>query len=263
MAENDIGMSREDVIFGRNPVMEAIRSGRTVDKVFVVAGSVTGSAKAIIAKCKDRKIPVKEVPQTKLDFMCGGGNHQGIAATVSEYSYSSVDDILSEAEKRGEKPFVILCDGIEDPHNLGAIIRTAECVGAHGVIIPERRSASLTATVAKASSGALEYVKVARVTNLASTMEHLKEKGVWFYAADMDGESWCGTDLSGAVCLVIGSEGEGVGRLVKEKCDGVISLPMKGKINSLNASVAAGVAMYEAARQRAGIKAINIEGKNK
>lgn len=250
------------IIFGRNPVMEAVRSGRTIDKVYVASGNIVGATKAIIAKCRDKKIPIKEVPLQKLDFMCGkGNNHQGVAATVSEYSYCSVEDILAVAEEKGEAPFVIICDGIEDPHNLGAIIRTAECCGAHGIIIPERRSASLTATVAKSSSGALEYMKVARVVNLVSAIEKLKEAGVWIYAADMDGEPWCKTNLGGAFGLVIGSEGEGVGRLVKEKCDGVVSLPMKGHINSLNASVAAGIVMYEVARQRDKINAVNFGGK--
>lgn len=262
MEEKNAPKMREDIIFGRNPVMEAVRSGRTIDKVFVVPGNISGSTKAIIAKCREKKIVIKEVPQTKLDFMCGGGNHQGVAATVSEYGYSSVEDILALAEEKGEPPFIIIGDGIEDPHNLGAIIRTCECCGAHGVIIPERRSASLTATVAKSASGALEYVKVARVVNLVSTIEKLKDKGVWIYAADMDGANWCEGNLTGAIGLVIGSEGEGVGRLVKEKCDGVLSLPMMGKINSLNASVAAGVLMYEITRQRQGMKAC-MSGGNK
>ncbi len=250
------------VIFGRNPVMEAVRSGRTIDKVFVATGSAVGGTKAIIAKCRDKKIPIKEVPMQKLDFMCGkGNNHQGIAAMISEYGYSSIEDILAVAKEKGEPPFVIICDGIEDPHNLGAIIRTAECCGAHGVIIPERRSASLTATVAKSASGALEYMKVARVVNLVSAIEKLKSEGVWIYAADMDGDTWCETNLSGAFGLVIGSEGEGVGRLVKEKCDGVVSLPMKGHINSLNASVAAGIVMYEVTRQRDKINSVNFGGR--
>ncbi len=257
MENNGNKTVREDLIFGRNPVMEAVRSGRTIDKVYVATGNISGSTKAIIAKCREKKIVIKEVPSTKLDFMCGGGNHQGVAATVTEIGYSTVDEILKTAEENGEAPFIIIGDGIEDPHNLGAIIRTAECCGAHGVIIPERRSASLTATVAKTASGALEYVKVARVVNLVSTIEMLKEKGIWIYAADMDGEVWCEANLSGSFGLVIGSEGQGVGRLVKEKCDGVLSLPMMGKINSLNASVAAGVLMYEVTRQRNGIKAIS------
>lgn len=244
-----------EIIFGRNPVMEALRSGRTIDKIYVAVGAATGSTKAILAKCREKKIVIKEVPPTKLDFLCGKGNHQGIAAAVSEYGYSDVKSMLDAAAEQGVPPFLIFCDGIEDPHNLGAILRTAECVGAHGVILPERHSASLTATVAKAACGALEYVKVARVTNLVATMRELKEAGLWFYAADMDGETWCQTDLKGAVGLVIGSEGNGVSRLVKDTCDGVISLPMSGKINSLNASVAAGVLLYEIARQRSDIQA--------
>lgn len=253
--------NNESVIFGRNPVMEAVRAGRTIDKLYITAGA-GGSVNAIIAKCRERKIPIKEVPTSKLDFMCGGGNHQGIAATIASYEYVTVDDLLATAKASGEKPFFILCDEIEDPHNLGAIIRTAACVGAQGVILPERRSASLSPTVAKAACGGLEYVKVARVVNLVAAIKKLKDAGVWLYAADMDGESWCGADLDCPICLVIGSEGNGIGRLIKEECDGVLSLPMQGNINSLNASVAAGVLMYEVKRQRAAITAIN-NGRNK
>lgn len=252
--------TNDNVIFGRNPVMEALRAGRTIDKVFVTAHA-GGSVQAILAKCREKKIPVKEVPAAKLDFLCGGGNHQGVAATVASYGYVPVEALLDAAKERGEAPFLILCDGIEDPHNLGAILRTAACVGAHGVILPERRSASLSPTVAKAACGGLEYVKVARVTNLAATMKKLKEAGVWLYAADMDGDTWCEVDLDRPLCLVIGSEGNGVGRLVREECDGVLSLPMQGNINSLNASVAAGILLYEAKRQRAAIRAIN-NGRN-
>ena len=266
-AKDEIALINEDnnnnfcadngLIFGRNPVIEALRSGREIDKLYISSGGAGGTVKAIIAKCRERKIPIKEVPAQKLDFMCGKGNHQGVAISVCEYGYSSVDDLLKVAEERGEKPFIVICDGIEDPHNLGAIIRTVECCGAHGVIIPERRSASLSPAVTRSASGALEYVKVARVTNLVSAIEKLKEAGLWIYAADMDGECWCGTDLNCSIGIVIGSEGAGVGRLVKEKCDAVLSLPMKGKINSLNASVAAGVILYEAARQRGGISAFS------
>ena len=246
----------QNIIVGRNAVMEALRSGREIDRLLVAHGSTSGSAQAIIAKCHQRGILIKEVSPTKLDFMCGNTAHQGIAVMVASHTYCEVDDIFKVAEERGEKPFIVICDEIEDPHNLGAIIRTAEACGVHGIIIPERRSASLNATVAKAASGALEYMQVARVTNLVSTIKLLKDKGLWIYGADMDGQSWCSTSLDGAIALVIGSEGNGVGKLVKENCDAIVSMPMLGKINSLNASVAAGVLMFEVVRQRGGIKAI-------
>ena len=209
----------------------------------------------IIAECKEKGVVIKEVDKKKLDFMCGQGNHQGVAAYAAVHEYSSVEDIFALAEERGEAPFIILCDELEDPHNLGAIIRTAETAGAHGVIIPKRRNASLTWAVGKASAGAVEYVPVARVGNLASTIDDLKKRGLWVYTADMDGQNWCETDFSGPVALVVGSEGNGVSRLIREKSDFVVSLPMKGKITSLNASVAAGILMYEVSRQRSGIKA--------
>lgn len=246
-----------DVIVGRNPVTEALRSGREIDKLLVAHGAAEGSVKAIIAKCRDRGILVKEVSPQKLDFMSGGASHQGVALIVAAHKYCSVDDILSYAEEKGEPPFVIICDGIEDPHNLGAIIRTAEASGVHGIIIPQRRSASLNAVVAKSAAGALEYMRVARVTNLSAEIDSLKEKGMWIYAADMDGDTWCTADMKGSCGLVIGSEGRGVSRLVKDKCDKTVSLPMLGNINSLNASVAAGILMYEIVRQRGGIKSIN------
>ena len=251
---NNPAISDENwVIAGRKAVLEALKSGREPDRLLVVKGHTGGATAPIIAKCSARNIPIKEVDSRKLDFMCDGANHQGVALVVAAYKYASVDDILSKAEEKGEKPFVIICDGIEDPHNLGAIIRTAEATGAHGVIIPERRSASLSPAAAKAACGALEYVPVARVKNLVNTIDALKEKGLWVYAADMDGSDWCRESYDGALALVIGSEGNGVGRLVKEHCDVVVSLPMRGKINSLNASVAAGVLMYEVARQRLNI----------
>ena len=247
---------RSDIIMGRNPVMEAVRSGREIDKLFVAKGATGGSVAAIIAKCSEKGIVIKEVPTQKLDFMCGGGNHQGVAVSVASREYSSVEDILNLAKERHEAPFIIICDNLEDPHNLGAIVRTAEATGVHGIIIPKRRSVTLSATVAKAACGALEYMKVAKVTNLISEIEKLKEQGVWIYGADMDGTSWCSQDYTGGVALIIGNEGKGIGRLVAEHCDVMISLPMKGEINSLNASVAAGVLMYEVSRQRSGIKAI-------
>ena len=246
-----------DVIVGRNPVTEALRSGREIDKLLIAHGSMNGSIRALVAKCRERGIPVKEVAPQKLDFMSGGASHQGVALIVASHDYCEVGDILSFAAEKGEPPFVIICDGIEDPHNLGAIIRTAEACGVHGIIIPKRRSASLNAVVAKASTGALEYMRVARVTNITACIEELKGQGLWIYAADMDGENWCSVDYKGASAFVIGSEGRGVSALVKKSCDVTVAMPMMGKINSLNASVAAGVLMYEAARQKQGIKAKN------
>jgi 23S rRNA (guanosine2251-2'-O)-methyltransferase len=248
---------RNDVIVGRNPVMEAIKSGRDADKLMVAHGAAIGSTKAIIAKCREKGILVKEVAPQKLDFLSGGAAHQGVALIVAAHKYCSVNDILDYAKEKQEPPFVVICDGIEDPHNLGAIIRSAEATGVHGIIIPERRSASVNAVVQKASAGACAYMKIARVTNISATLETLKQAGLWIYAADMDGETWCSADIGGAAGLVIGSEGRGISRLVKEKCDKIVSMPMNGQINSLNASVAAGVLMYEFARQRAGIKAFN------
>lgn len=251
------GQSRDnnDLIIGRNAILEALKSQRPIDTVLIARGERNGSISRILSQCKEKEIVVKEVDKKKLDFMCGQGNHQGVAAYVSAHEYSSIDEILHYAKERGEDPFIIICDELEDPHNLGAIIRTAETTGVHGVIIPKRRTATLTWAVGKASAGALEYVKVARVTNLASTIEDLRSKGAWVYTADMDGQNWCEVDYSGAVVLVIGSEGHGVSRLIKDKSDFRVSLPMQGHITSLNASVAAGILMYEVARQRRGIKA--------
>lgn len=240
----------EDKIIGRNPVLEAIRSGRSVDKILVKKGKYEGSIVPIIKKAKDAGIIVQEVDKVKLDTISEGENHQGIIAYVSAYEYVSVNDILDKAREKGEAPFVIICDKITDPHNLGAILRTANCVGAHGIIIPKRNSVGLNSVVAKTSAGAVEYTPVAKVTNIASTIDDLKKEGLWIAAADMDGEEMYKIDLKGSLALVIGSEGEGIGRLIKEKCDFIASIPMTGQINSLNASVAAGVLMYEAMRQR-------------
>ena len=255
MIKNDISQNNErenekDVIFGRNSVAEAIKSGRPLDSVMVARGDRSGSIPKIVADAKKAGIVIKEVDPKKLDFVCGHNNHQGIAAFGAVKEYSSVEDIFATAEERNEAPFIIICDEIEDPHNLGAIIRTAEAAGAHGVIIPKRRSASLSFTVAKTSAGAVEFMHVARVTNIPQTIDELKKRGVWVYCADMDGEPFYKSNLKGSIALVIGSEGNGVGRLVKEKCDVTLSMPMKGKINSLNASVAAGILMYEVSRQR-------------
>lgn len=239
-----------NIICGRNPVLEAVRSGREIDRLLIAHGISGGSVTAIIAKCKAKGVLIKEISPQKLDYYCGGANHQGVAVMLASQEYSTVDDIISLADSRNEKPFIIICDGLEDPHNLGAVIRTAEATGVHGVIIPERRSASLNATVAKAACGALEYVPVARVTNIASTIDMLKERGVWVFGADMDGEDYTKTDFDVPCAIVIGNEGKGIGTLTAKKCDKIISLPMLGKINSLNASVAAGILMYEAVRKR-------------
>lgn len=239
-----------NIICGRNPVLEAVRSGREIDRLLIAHGISGGSVTAIIAKCKAKGVLIKEISPQKLDYYCGGANHQGVAVMLASQEYSTVDDIISLADIRNEKPFIIICDGLEDPHNLGAVIRTAEATGVHGVIIPERRSASLNATVAKAACGALEYVPVARVTNIASTIDMLKDKGVWVFGADMDGEDYTKTDFDVPCAIVIGNEGRGIGTLTAKKCDKIISLPMLGKINSLNASVAAGILMYEAVRKR-------------
>ena len=245
----------EGVIAGRNAVAEALKSGRPVDSLYVARGERSGSLGVLVAKAKKLGVAVKEADPAKLDHLCAGAVHQGVVAVAAAKAYASLDDIFALAQSRGEQPFLILADGLEDPHNLGAVLRVAECAGAHGVVIPKRRSVGLTAAVGKASAGAVEYVPVARVTNLADTIDELKKRGVWVYAADMDGQSWCGTDYSGPAAVVIGSEGFGVGRLIREKADAVISLPMLGKINSLNASVACGIICYEIVRQRKGIQA--------
>ncbi len=245
----------KDIIAGRNPVMEAVKSQRAIETIMVSKGELSGSIKVIIALARENNIPIKEVDSRKLDAMCGGASHQGIVAVAAAKAYSTVEDMFKLAEEKGEPPFLIILDGIEDPHNLGAIIRTAECAGAHGIIIPMRRAVGLTYTVGKASAGAYEYMPVARVTNLAYLIDDLKEKGLWIYGADMNGENYCSVNLKGAAALVIGSEGRGLSRLVREKCDAVLSLPMCGKITSLNASVAAGVLMYEFTRQRLDLKA--------
>ena len=243
-------MENSNIICGRNPVLEALRSGREIDRLLVAHGTGGGSVTAIIAKCRAKGILIKEISPQKLDYYCGGANHQGVAVMFASQEYAAVEDMFALAETRGEKPFLIICDEIEDPHNLGAIIRTAEATGVHGVIIPERRSASLNATVAKAACGALEYVPVARVTNIANTIDALKQRGVWVFGADMDGDDYTRTDFDTPCALVIGNEGKGIGVLTAKKCDAVISLPMHGKINSLNASVAAGILMYEVVRSR-------------
>lgn len=248
--ENINNDKQSNIICGRNPVLEAVRSGREIDRLLVAHGVTGGSVTAIIAKCNQRGILIKEISPQKLDYYCGGANHQGVAVMFASQEYSSPEEILNYAKEKNEQPFIIVCDEIEDPHNLGAIIRTAEACGVHGIIIPKRRSASLNATVAKSASGALEYMKVARVTNIPNTIDFLKKEGVWVFGADMDGEDYSLVDFDIPCALVIGNEGKGIGTLTAKKCDRIVSLPMCGKINSLNASVAAGVLMYEALRKR-------------
>jgi 23S rRNA (guanosine2251-2'-O)-methyltransferase len=247
--------ARSDVIAGRNAVMEVLRTDRQIDVIYLLQTATGGSMSRIIALAKEKKIVIKTVTQQKLDSLSGGVNHQGVVAVASVAEYVELEDILKIAEERNEAPFVVICDEIEDPHNLGAIIRTAEAVGVHGVVIPKRRSASLTQVVYKTSAGAASVVPVCRVANLTQAIETLKKEGVWVYSADMDGTPWCQTDYRGGVALVIGSEGRGVSRIVKEQSDFVVSLPMNGQINSLNASVAAGILMYEISRQRLGLQA--------
>ena len=238
------------VIEGRNAVIEAFRSGKTIDKVYVLDGCQDGPIRTVIREAKKHDTIINFVTKERLDQLSETKKHQGVVAHAAAYEYATVEDMLELARKKGEDPFLILLDNIEDPHNLGAIIRTANLAGAHGVIIPKRRAVGLTATVAKTSAGALNYTPVAKVTNLAKTMEELKEQGLWFVCADMGGEVMYRMNLTGPIGLVVGNEGEGVGRLVKEKCDYIASIPMKGDIDSLNASVAAGVLAYEIVRQR-------------
>ena len=246
-----LDMNAEELtIEGRNAVLEAFRSGKTIDKLFVPDGCQDGPVRTIVREAKKGDTLVRFVPKERLDQMSETKKHQGVIAIAAAYHYGTVEDMRAKAEEKGEDPFLILLDNIEDPHNLGAIIRTANLAGAHGVIIPKRRAAGLTAVVAKTSAGALNYTPVAKVTNLVKTMEELKEQGLWFVCADMDGERMYDLNLTGPIGLVIGSEGEGVGRLVRETCDFVASIPMKGEISSLNASVAAGVLAYEIVRQR-------------
>ena len=240
----------ELTIEGRNAVMEAFRSGKTIDKLFVLKNCQDGPVNSILREARKHDVIVSFVAKERLDQMSKTGKHQGVIASAAAYEYAEVEDILNLAREKGEPPFIFLLDNIEDPHNLGAIIRTANLAGAHGVIIPKRHAVGLTATVAKTSAGALNYTPVAKVTNLGATMEELKKEGLWFVCADMGGTTMYDLNLTGPIGLVIGNEGEGVGRLVKEKCDYVASIPMKGDIDSLNASVAAGVLAYEIVRQR-------------
>ncbi len=240
----------ELTIEGRNAVLEAMRSGKTIDKLFVQKDCKDGPIQTILREAKKHDVIVNFVNRDRLDQMSGTKRHQGVIAYAAAYEYAAIDDMLELAAEKNEDPFLILLDGIEDPHNLGAIIRTANLAGAHGVIIPKRRAAGLTATVAKTSAGAINYTPVAKVTNLIAAMKELKDKGMWFVCADMDGEMMYRQNLTGSIGLVIGNEGEGVSKLVRENCDFITSIPMKGDIDSLNASVAAGVLAFEIVRQR-------------
>ncbi len=243
----------EGLFWGRNSVLELLASGREIDKIYVQKNASEGSIKVIVGKAVARRIPVVEVDRAKLDGMAGGGAHQGVAAGVPETAYATMDELFAAAEEKGEKPFFILCDGINDPHNLGAVIRTAECAGAHGIIIPKHRSVSITSTVAKSSAGAVFRIPIARVGNMASAVAELQSRGVWVYALEANGQPYFGQNFNdSAVAFVLGSEGEGVSRIVKEKSDFVLSIPMHGQLNSLNVSAAAAVIMFEAAKQRHG-----------
>ena len=241
---------KEFIIEGRNAVLEAFRAGKTIDKLFVLDGCQDGPVKSILREAKKTDTIINFVDKERLDRLANSGHHQGVVAQAAAYEYAEVEDILNAAKEKGEAPFIFILDEIEDPHNLGAIIRTANLCGAHGVIIPKRRAVGLTATVAKTSAGAINYTPVAKVTNIAKTIEELKKEGMWFVCADMDGQTMYDLNLTGPIGLVIGNEGAGVSRLVKEKCDFTASSPMKGDIDSLNASVAAGVLAYEIVRQR-------------
>ena len=241
----------EEFVAGRGAVTEALKSGRPADTLFVAREGAQGrSLGAVIALAKARGVVVKDVKREKLEQLCGTSHHQGVVLAAAARAYSELEDLLEAARAKGEDPFLVLCDEIEDPHNLGAILRTAEAAGAHGVVVPKRRSAPLSQTVAKTSAGAVEYIPVARVPNLCAAMEELKARGLWIYGADMAGEAYDAKPVTGPVALVVGSEGRGLGRLVKERCDTLLALPMRGRINSLNASVAAGILMYEIAKHR-------------
>ncbi|HIZ55744.1 MAG TPA: 23S rRNA (guanosine(2251)-2'-O)-methyltransferase RlmB [Firmicutes bacterium] len=252
---------KREFIAGRNAVAEALKAGQTLNALYIAAGERQGSISHLVAMAREQGVVIKEVSPKKLDFLCGHMAHQGVVATISAAEYATVADILQRAADKGEKPFLLAADEIEDPHNLGALIRTAEAAGVHGVLIPKRRSVQLTAAVYKASAGALSYMPVARVQNLAGTLDELKKQGIWVYGADMDGQNWCSVDYTGGCCLVVGSEGQGIGRLIRDKCDVMVSLPMAGQVNSLNASVAGGILLYEIARQRQALPAYHPAGR--
>lgn len=242
---------REDIIIGRNAVIEALKGERTIETLYIANSKLEGSINTIVGIAKEKRIIIKEVDKRKLDSMCDGATHQGVIAKVTPYKYSEVSDILALAEERGESPFIVILDEVEDPHNLGSIVRTAELFGVHGIIIPKRRSASVSATVYKSSVGAIEHVKIAKVTNLNATIEDLKEKGIWVYGTDIRAEEYSyQADFSGPCAIIIGNEGRGMSKLTAQKCDKLIKIPMVGKINSLNASVAGGIIMYEVLKGR-------------
>lgn len=250
-AEESNQAVREDLIEGRNAVIEALKSDRTIEQILLAKGDLEGAVNVILALAKEKGIVIKEVDRRKLDGMSTTGSHQGVIAITTPFNYCELEDILAAAKEKGEEPFIIILDEIEDPHNLGSIIRTAEVCGAHGIIIPKRRNVGVTASVYKSSAGAVEYVKIAKVTNINGAIETLKKRGIWIYGADMDAREYSyQANLKGAVALVIGSEGRGISRLTKEKCDNLVKIPMKGNVNSLNASVAAGILMYEVMKNR-------------
>jgi 23S rRNA (guanosine2251-2'-O)-methyltransferase len=249
--ETETKFLRDDVIEGRNAVIEALKSDRTIEYILIAKGDMVGSISVVLALAKEKGIVIKEVDRRKLDEMSQTSAHQGVIAIVTPYKYFGLDDIFKAAEEKGEKPFIIILDEIQDPHNFGSIIRTAEVCGAHGIIIPKRKNVGATPTVYKTSAGAIEHMKIVKVTNINATIEEIKERGVWVYGADMDGENYIfDTDLTGAVAVVIGSEGRGISKLTKEKCDVLVKIPMVGKITSLNASVASGIIMYEVIKQK-------------
>lgn len=249
--KSDDKIERDDLIEGRNAVIEALKSDRTIEQILVANGDSEGSINVIYALAKEKRIVIKEVDRKKLDQISVTGAHQGVIAYITPYEYCEVEDILKVAEEKGEDPFIIILDEIEDPHNFGSIVRTAEVCGAHGIIIPKRRNVGVTPTVYKSSVGAVEYMKISKVTNINAAIDTLKKKGIWIYGAHMDGKNFCyESDFRGPVGLVIGSEGRGISKLTKEKCDVLVKIPMKGKITSLNASVAAGIIMYEVLKQK-------------
>ena len=242
---------REDLVLGRNAVIEALKSDTTIEYLCVSKGDLEGSIKVVLSLAKDKNVVIKEVDRRKLNEMCGGANHQGVIAKVTPFKYSEVTDIINRAKRKGEDPFIVILDEIEDPHNLGSIIRTAELCGVHGIIIPKRRNVGVTPTVYKCSAGAIEHMRIAKVTNINATIDQLKEEGIWIYGADIDGKDFSyNTNFSGPCALVIGSEGRGISKLTLKKCDVLVKIPMIGKINSLNASVAGGIMMYEVLKGR-------------
>ncbi len=254
--KNKLKKTQNEFIIGRNSIKEALNAGRSIEYILISNSAHNRIITDIITRAKKLKIPIKISDTKKLNSLCQNTNHQGIIAVVAAHKYVSIDEIFDVAHKKNEPPFIIVADEINDPHNLGAIIRSAECAGVHGIIIPNRKASGLTFTVSKTAAGAVEYIKIARVSNIASTLELLKKRGLWIFGADMDGKNYCQSDFKDAMALVIGNEGCGLSRIVKEKCDFLVSLPLLGKTSSLNASVAAGILMYEIAKQRSGFSSI-------